>query len=352
MAIPSRKTTIYSDLRKTIEGQHVTVPSLYQLAPDWKPSIHPDYVKAREVLDPWIRRWVPDDTICYKMEQANFAMFAAVLCSDSSFERLCTVAKHFAWYFIWDDIFDCGTLQYNVEVAETYRDASLQYFNWAIMSEGLKPDLSSFLIELQNALICWDEIGDHIRQECSTETRQVFLDWMLAYVASVSNVDSFFTGDSIPSVDKYWERRELTAAVYSVMALIPFAHGFDILKEDVEDDNMMLLWKHASYLVHITNDMFSLRKEFNDNQLENLIPITMAHTGLSANQAMQLAYHICLKEVDGFNSRAKTLRKSSGYCTKTESLIRGCEDVFMGLIHWRFVNQPKLFSWLETGGLG
>ncbi|KAL4969895.1 uncharacterized protein BDV14DRAFT_195429 [Aspergillus stella-maris] len=129
MTTPSKKTPVYSDLRTTIEGQHVTVPNLYQLAPDWKPSIHPDYVKAREVLDPWIRRWVPDDKICYKMQQANFAMFAAVLCSDSSFERLCTVAKHFAWYFIWDDIFDCGALQYNVELAKTYRDASLQYFN-------------------------------------------------------------------------------------------------------------------------------------------------------------------------------------------------------------------------------
>ncbi|KAL4969894.1 terpene synthase family protein [Aspergillus stella-maris] len=168
---------------------------------------------------------------------------------------------------------------------------------------------------------------------------QLFLDWMLVYVASVSNVDSFFTGDDIPSLDKYWERRELTAAVYSVMALIPFAHGFDIKKEDVEDDNMMLLWKHASYLVHITNDMFSFRKEFNDNQLENLIPITMAHTGLTANQTMQLAYHICLTEVDGFNSRAKALRKSSGYSTKTESLIRGCEDVYMGLIHWSYSGQ-------------
>ncbi|KAL2867731.1 terpene synthase family protein [Aspergillus lucknowensis] len=332
----------YTKLRKSIRGQYVTIQNLFRLLPDWQPNIHQDYSKAREEsLNPWLRRWVDDDTKCWKLQKADFALFAAILCSKSSFEKLCTVAKYFAWYFVWDDIFDCGTLKDDPEEMKSYRKVSLAYFNHTLLLKGEYPDLSGFPVELQKALRCWDEVGEHIRQDCDIETRQILLDRMLAYVASVSNVDSLYLGNELPSLEAYWRRRELTAAAYCVIATIPFACGFNTNRSLVEDENMTLLWKHTSYLVHIINDMMSFRKEFNDGQLENLVPILMANTGLNCNQAMQLCYHFCRLEIDGFTSNAKRLSAGQKHQPShiVATYIRGCEDVFMGLLYWSYYGE-------------
>jgi hypothetical protein len=34
---------------------------------------------------------------CRKLQKADFGVFSAVLCADAPFDRLCTVAKYFAW---------------------------------------------------------------------------------------------------------------------------------------------------------------------------------------------------------------------------------------------------------------
>jgi hypothetical protein len=34
---------------------------------------------------------------CRKLQKAEFGVFAAILCADAPFDRLCTVAKYFAW---------------------------------------------------------------------------------------------------------------------------------------------------------------------------------------------------------------------------------------------------------------
>jgi hypothetical protein len=44
---------------------------------------------------------------------------------------------------------------------------------------------------------------------------------MLAYISSVDTVDAICFDEKVPSVEEYWERRELTAGVYPVIATIP-----------------------------------------------------------------------------------------------------------------------------------
>ena len=163
----------------------------------------------------WNNSWVDDARISSKLQQAEFGLFAAVLCAEASFEKLCTVAKSFAWvswpvfrcvgfilllliltpstmmqYFIWDDsksnvlcltqipqpysptsscwkVFDCGALKYNSEGAKRYRQASIKYFEHQLLLDRDLPNLSLFPLELQKALLCWDEVGSHIREVCS-----------------------------------------------------------------------------------------------------------------------------------------------------------------------------------------
>lgn len=47
------------EFRNSLKGQHITIPNLYSLLPEWKVKLHPQYERARdEVFNPWIRRYV------------------------------------------------------------------------------------------------------------------------------------------------------------------------------------------------------------------------------------------------------------------------------------------------------
>ncbi|KAL4741654.1 terpenoid synthase [Aspergillus similis] len=330
----------HAKLRRSIRGQKATLPNLYSLFPDWKPYLHPEYERARdEVLNPWLERWVPNPKAARKFQKAEFGVFAAVMCARASFEKLCTVCKAFAWYFIWDDLFDCGPLSANNEAALAYREKSTQYFCAVLCDQEPMPDLSGLSEELQNALHCWDEIAAHLRQECS-QTLMILLEQKLFYVSSVDTVDTLFRGDHVPSLTDYWRRRERTAGVYPVIATIPFIYGIDISHKDIDTDLMQSLWKHTSYLVHMINDMFSLRKEIADNQIENMVVVIMLNDAVGCNQAMRLSHQFIQQEATkGFLNVESRLRAQSLIASTERSIedafIEGCKNVVMGLTHWR-----------------
>ncbi|KAJ5776525.1 uncharacterized protein N7511_001536 [Penicillium nucicola] len=333
------KPAVHVNFRKSLQGQKVTIPSIYETFPEWKPQVHPEYKRARaEVLDPWIQKWVPNKRTVKGLQAADFGVFAAVWAPKASFDVLCTAAKYFAWYFVYDDIFDCGALKYDEPLANTYREASLQYFRFTLLGEGAAPDLSVFHIELQNALYCWDEVGHHIGQVCSRGTRQVLCGEMLRYVDSLNNVDSLFAVKEIPSIDEYWERREATAAAHCVTATIPFIYGIDIDEADVQNQPMKDLWKHTSYFVHITNDMLSFRKEVDDDQIENLIPVLMLNSQIDCNTAMDQSYQLLHNEAKGFNSAKERLLEATDpkVIVIAEAFIEGCLNVAVGLAHWSY----------------
>ncbi|KAL4971598.1 terpenoid synthase [Aspergillus desertorum] len=334
----------HAEFRVSIRGQKATLPNLYSLFPDWKPELHPEYERARdEVLNPWLERWVPNPKTACKFQEAEFGVFTAVMCARASFEKLCTVSKTFAWYFIWDDLFDCGSLASNNEAALAYRQKSMQYIRAVLCNQEPIPDLSELSDELQKALHCWDEVAAHLRQECSKETLTILLEQTLFYASSVDTVDALFRKNHVPSLMEYWRRREQTAGVYPVIATIPFIYGVNISHKDIETDLMQLLWRHTSSLVHMINDMFSLRKEIADNQIENMVTVIMLNDAVDCNRAMRLSYRFVKEAAQGFLNVESRLRSQS-FVAGTERSIEnafteGCRNVVMGLTHWSYSGQ-------------
>ncbi|KAL5341924.1 terpenoid synthase [Aspergillus crustosus] len=335
-----------TDFLENIRGHRATLPNFYSLFPEWKPELHPEYERARdEVLNPWIERWVPNSITARKFQKAEFGVFAAGMCARASYEKLCTVAKAFAWYFIWDDLFDCGSLTTNAEAAAAYRADSMQYFRAVLCDGGKIPDISEHPEELRHALHCWDEVAAHLRQECPRETLEVLLEQKLFYVSSVDTVDMLFRDSQIPSLTEYWSRREQTAGVYPVIATIPFIYGLSISQKDINTDLMQLLWRHTSYLVHMINDMFSLRKEIADNQIENMVPVIMLNHNVDLSHAMQISHEFVQEAAAGFQVVGADLKAASGAtATATDpgvinAFVGGCRNVVMGLTHWSYSGQ-------------
>ncbi|EFR02125.1 hypothetical protein MGYG_05127 [Nannizzia gypsea CBS 118893] len=320
----------HQEFRNSLKGQEVFVPSLYSLFPEWSPKLHQGYERARdEVINPWLEsRWVDNSQTCMKLKAANFTILAAILCVDTSFDKLCTVAKSFAWYFIWDD---------------PYLKKCKEYFQYHLLEIGEHPDLSRCSQEQQNALLCWNEVGQHLRESCSRSVCEVFLDKMLGYVASVDTVDSIFHKGMVPSLAEYWQRRDLTAGVYPVLATLPFIYGIDISMEHLKNPAFAALLRQTSYVVHITNDMLSMRKEAVKRQPNrDLIPVIMLNYELDCDRAMQTSFQMAKDEVKGIvlwkacsNREAKENTSEIPEILAT-SFIKGCKDVAMGLIHWSY----------------
>ncbi|CAI7656491.1 unnamed protein product [Penicillium pancosmium] len=209
------------------------------------------------------------------------------------------------------------------------------------------PDLASFDIDMRNGLRCWDEIGEHICQVCSRSTREVLCDEMLRYVGSLNNVDSIFAVHEVPTIEQYWDRREATAAAYCVIATLPFIYGVDIDKTDLEDQSLRDLWKHTSHFVHITNDMLSFRKEVNDGQIENLIPVLMLNNQIDCNTAMSQSYQLLHNEAASFREAKMHLVQNPQQKTTVVShiFIEGCLNVAMGLAHWSYTGDRYFKTW-------
>ncbi|KAF7719131.1 terpene cyclase [Penicillium ucsense] len=162
---------------------------------------------------------------------------------------------------------------------------------------------------------------------------------MLRYISSLTNVDSLFKDDQeVPSIKKYWERREATAGAFCVIATIPFAYGVDVDKSVYDNPVMYELWRHASSFVHISNDMFSFRKELMDDQYENLIPVLMLNYNINCNVAMQKGYDFLRIEAIGLRLSIEMLPSSSETLSPAVSnaFIRGCFDTAMDLAHWSY----------------
>ncbi|KAL2833310.1 terpenoid synthase [Aspergillus cavernicola] len=323
----------------SLQGQHVQLPNLRKLFPSWKLEIHRDYERARDnILNPWIRRWVDDDSSCVQLQQAELGLFAAIVCADASFDRFCTVAKYFTWYYIWDDIFDCGALKGTYMT--DYRQASMQYIQHQLLPQTKCPDLAPYPRQLQKALQAWKEVGSHIRNVCSKETCTTLSKAMLEYMQAVGDANALFENGSLPSLEEYWARRDYAAGIYPGIATIPFVYGVDITSSDVSSAQMQQLWKCTSYLVHIVNDVISLRKELNDGQIENLIPVLMLNKGLTITDAIQASYNAAKDNAVGIETAAQNLQFNNINDPPQQEIIRaftrGCRDLAAGFIHWSY----------------
>ncbi|KAL4962485.1 terpene synthase family protein [Aspergillus stella-maris] len=331
----SVQDTIWSSL----EGQSVKVPNLLKLLPPSSIKLHLDYEKARdEELNPWIRRYVDNDKTCRNLQNDEFGLFAAAICADASYEKLCTVAKFFAWYYLWDDLFDFDTLKNeSIHGMGENRLISIEYIKHQILpSQNARPDLTSYPMELQKALMAWDEVGVHIRDECSEETRELLCTEMVDYMSSVGAVNALFEHGQTPTVEEYWKRRDRDAGVYPGIATIPFVAGIDVTAEDVSGSLMKEMWKQTSYIVHIANDMISLQKELEDGQIENLIPILMLNNNISINHALQEAYNLAEQNMDGFCRTSRALASDEYPQPVSGAFAKGCGGLLTGLLQWSY----------------
>ncbi|GFN17089.1 bifunctional terpene synthase/polyprenyl synthetase family protein [Aspergillus tubingensis] len=104
---------------------------------------------------------------------------------------------------------------------------------------------------------------------------------------------------------------------------------------------MRLLRKHTSYLVHTQNDMFSMRKEAKDGQVENLVPVLMLNENLTASQAMKMAFMLAQESARGFYEVADDMRQTAKgrHRAVADIFIEGCRNIVMGLTHWSYTGE-------------
>ena len=76
-----------------------------------------------------------------------------------------------------------------------------------------------------------------------------------------------------------------------------------------------------------------------DNQIENLIPVLMLNQGLDCNEAMQKSFQLAEREARDFHRIEERLHQDQDEISRlvSEVFIKGCKNVAMGLIHWRYL---------------
>lgn len=104
--------------------------------------------------------------------------------------------------------FDCGSLTYDAKGVVSYLKKSKEYFQHQLLEIGEQPDFSGFSQEQQKALLCWNEVGQHIRETCNKSIFSFFFfTFPLLHEEKLQTSDQILTGRIIQMCAKYSSTR-------------------------------------------------------------------------------------------------------------------------------------------------
>lgn len=125
------------------------------------------------------------------------------------------------------------------------------------------------------------------------EKRNLFLNEMSYFVQMSSTEQSLRLSGAIPTLDTFWQYRLGSSAVSVCLALSEFAgHESDLPISFYHDVHVQALFRHTNILISAVNDLLSVKKEFQRDAIDSLIPILYAHLGSVEGTVEQIVMFI------------------------------------------------------------
>ena len=259
---------------------------------------------------------------------------------------------------------DCGTLQWNRTATESYRSSTITFLTYAL--ERRTPTPPQFISNHNSG--CFDAIGLALQTGQSQGALRRYANDMYSYVHSVcSHQESREMGFS--TLEDYYTLRVLTIGAYPCLTMMEWAYGLDILEEVYEHEAIKVIFREVAVSSFLTNDIFSIRKEIAQGDLDSVVPIMIYHYRYSPQAAVDFAVKELQRSFDEFvaaeerilnalpniwdGSRTKEkLMKTGSRSGKeerprqlmgeiyeklvedTKMLVQGCKDVMIGGLCW------------------
>ncbi|KAJ2988598.1 hypothetical protein NUW58_g3885 [Xylaria curta] len=351
-------TDIREQVLASMRGSSATIPDFMKMISHYSLKVHSqvreldeDVHRALELIFPNPK----DKKRLDKMKSASHAFLGASWWPYPTFEALCVVTHLGVWLFCWDDEFDShefSSMIHDGEAAKRFRQETVSY-----VEASLSQDKRRYLSEIStNPLITsFDRIAQAVLKSYNTDQIQTLLR-ELRYYIEMTEEEQIHKGDScLPPVNDYIHRRLGTSAVGPSLAIHEYALGIQIPQNVMQSHLMQTVWRETNFIISITNDVFSLKKEVvsvthlaainlladpaqDQCEVDSLVPILVLKRG-SLQAAIDEATDMVqasVKRLDAAEESLLTLYSSPSSLNEDLKLfLESCKHACTGNLCWR-----------------
>ncbi|PON12158.1 hypothetical protein C2W62_41070 [Candidatus Entotheonella serta] len=267
---------------------------------------------------------VTDGKTYPRLSAAKFAWLVARGYPEVNLHNLQIVSDWITCVFIHDDLCDGS------RVGKT--------------PQGLRPMHHQFLLALDgehgHALddplsYALRDIYQRLREKTSDGWRRRFRDHMAAYFQANRWEAQNRLLDRIPSLDTYLHWRQYTSCVEPCFDLILMSDQLSSEAAYLSHESVRSLARMANNYIAWVNDIFSLDRERQEGNMNNLVVVLQNEYQLSLQAALELAIEMCNSEMEAFLNLASHLPSwGEQEDDQLNRYIRGFRSWMRGNLDW------------------
>ncbi|KAI0144564.1 terpenoid synthase [Xylariaceae sp. FL1272] len=329
-----------AELLRALKGTNAVIPDFGKLMKHYPSKIHPevdalerDVHKALELIFPDAK----DEKRLLKMKSANHALLGASWWPYASFDALCIVTHVGVWLFCWDDEFDShefSTMIRDEDAAKRFRQETISYIE-ASLSQNGECDLSD--ISTNPLITSFERIAQAVLRVYTPFQIDRLLQEFRYYIDMTDEEQTLKMANRLPTEGDYIHRRLGTSAVGPSLATHEYALGIELPHEVVQCDAMQAVWYETNFIISITNDIFSLKKEVEQCEVDSIVPILFCKRG-SLQEAVDEATEMVRTSIERLDAAEQTLLElyssSPDLAENIRLFVQSCRYGCTGNLGW------------------
>ncbi len=268
-----------------------------------------------DALDAYVADWMASSGMHKRPDQlgrhcrSGYGTFAARVCPDAGWERLCLYARWLAFGFFYDDeFFDESDSPDQGLAAADAAMAAISVF----MPDGLPPLCRWADIDRRHRLSVPLKLLEETREVAGAEQFGRFCNQMTLWFYSYLYEPAFRSTGKLPTLAGYITNRLYNIASAPYVTLSEIVAGCAVSAEELSRPDVRLLSSLAAYQMAWCNDIHSAIREASVNNLiVNLPSLLRSNGGAGARPAMTEAVRIHDETMDSYLRLEETVRSGA-----------------------------------------
>ncbi|CAF9937923.1 MAG: hypothetical protein HETSPECPRED_000710 [Heterodermia speciosa] len=295
-------------LIKSFKGQKIRIYDLDKVMSGWPSVANPNLdilrhdVQARTTkLFTGKRREIA--------EAVNPAWFGSLWWPYAGIEELRIATYLGMWLFSWDDETDSSaiaSLNKDYSSGQSFRRRTWLYVQSSLGFEISAADQQVVDQEHDVLITSFGTAGEAIRNSCSLEKRQLLLDEVKYFLNCQAEEQSATLRVDLPTVEQYRSNRMGTSGVGVLLAITEYCCRTNLPLEVTQSGAMKWLWDETNSAIWMANDILSIKKELDNDQVDTLVPL-LAHRYQDAQVAVDIAISMLKNALENFEKAAALL---------------------------------------------
>ncbi|KAH7035868.1 isoprenoid synthase domain-containing protein [Microdochium trichocladiopsis] len=282
-----RRTTTTRSVFDQLRGKTLLIPDLKPIYSRWESGLNPGYERLSNLIDEAIDDYVVDEKQRLKTRAINLAWFVSATYPNAGWEQLKTMGLLALMLFVFDDAIDKEIEPGKVDFASDFEAASVfreECISYARAQLGVSPDTKS--VPPPPEFAGFGAFTELLLATCPPGQIDMtkLADRVQHFIEAHATEQKHRLSGRLASVQEYWKFRHGVGAVYVFCAVHPYMANVSLPDELVWSPEVEIMSLETSTQPIICNDLYSLKKEIDEETPANLIPIMLASTDMSLEE--------------------------------------------------------------------